>query len=300
MHLTIKTIDLNFQNTPNIIAAYLVPHMKGAVLIECGPGSTRENLQKGLANHGYFIHDVTDVFLTHIHLDHAGAAGWLSNHGANIHVHPIGAPHLQDPTRLLASAARIYGDQMDLLWGETLPVLPEKIIPILDHHIIEVHGVRLTPIETPGHASHHMVFIYDGVCFSGDIGGVRIPGSTAVHAPMPPPEFHLETWRESLIKIRANPISAIAPTHFGIYSDPKWHLTKLSDYLERAERWIRDYLVNNDSQEVLRTAFENWVEEMASQDRLTGQLRQAYELANPSDMSFDGIMRYWRKYRDDA
>ncbi len=114
----IITLDLNFQGNAGIIAAYLIPHAHGAVLIESGPGSTIPALIKALAKHGFSPNDITDVLLTHIHLDHAGAAGWLAQQGARIHVHEIGAPHMINPAKLLASARRIYLENMERLWGE--------------------------------------------------------------------------------------------------------------------------------------------------------------------------------------
>src|SRR4030042_4609731 len=121
-HGTVVTIDLKFMGRANAIAAYLIPHRRGAVLVECGPGSTTTALEVGLSENGFHAEDITDVLLTHIHLDHAGAAGWLARRGARIHVHSAGAPHLLDPEKLLSSAKRIYGDMMDRLWGDFLPV----------------------------------------------------------------------------------------------------------------------------------------------------------------------------------
>ncbi len=121
----IITLDLNFQGKTQTIASYLIRHSTGVVLIESGPGSSLPGLQAGLAANGLSVSDVTHVLLTHIHLDHAGAAGWLARQGAQIYVHPVGAPHMLNPEKLLASAARIYGDQMEKLWGEFLPV-PEN------------------------------------------------------------------------------------------------------------------------------------------------------------------------------
>src|SRR5690606_15095706 len=123
----IVTLDLNFQGRPHAIAAYLIRDADSVVLIESGPGSTLPSLTAGLAAEGLSTRDVTHVLLTHIHLDHAGAAGWLANQGAEIYVHPVGAPHMLNPEKLLASATRIYGDRMDSLWGEFLPVPENKL-----------------------------------------------------------------------------------------------------------------------------------------------------------------------------
>jgi glyoxylase-like metal-dependent hydrolase (beta-lactamase superfamily II) len=290
-------LELDFQNVPGVIASYLLPHAHGAALVESGPGSTKHTLVKRLSEHGYSPADVTDIFLTHIHLDHAGASGWLARQGAKIHVHGFGAPHLKDPTKLLASATRIYGNKMDSLWGEFLSVPTEQISIPQDGELLYVDGLEILPIETPGHASHHFVYLYEGVCFSGDVGGVRMGGLSAIRAPMPPPEFNLETWRSSLDRLSTFSISAIAPTHFGIYPDPIHHIDMLRKYLDRVENWMQIYLPDCIEAANLRPHFETWTNQLAEEDHLDGWSLQAYELANPAFMSADGIFRYWRKFR---
>jgi glyoxylase-like metal-dependent hydrolase (beta-lactamase superfamily II) len=167
------------------------------VLVESGPGSTLSALQSALASEGYSARDVTHLLLTHIHLDHAGAAGWLARQGAEVYVHPVGAPHLLNPEKLLASASRIYGDRMDSLWGEFLSVPEDRLRVAEDAQEIVIGNLRFLPIDTPGHAYHHYAYLFEDVCFTGDIGGVRIPGFPYMRVPMPPPELHLEKWRES-------------------------------------------------------------------------------------------------------
>src|SRR5574341_2172185 len=169
-------LDLNFQGKTQAIASYLIKHSTGAVLIESGPSSTLPGLQAGLAAKGLAASDVTHVRLTHIHLDHAGAAGWLARQGAQIYVHPVGAPHMINPERLLASARRIYGDRMESLWGEFLPVPESQLKVPKDAEEIEIGKLGFLPINTPGHAEHHYAYLFEDICFSGDIGGVRIPG----------------------------------------------------------------------------------------------------------------------------
>ena len=231
----IYTIDLNFNGIAGAIACYLTPHQDGAVLIECGPGSTIPHLVEGIENNGFIIDDITDVLLTHIHLDHAGAAGWLSRQGATIHVHPVGAPHMKDPKKLIASATRIYGDMMDTLWGEFLPVRPQKLNILTDGEDLSISNLNFHPVDTPGHANHHYVYFLDKLCFSGDIGGVRLTGTHHIRVPMPPPEFILESWQDSvgfLIKeLSRGSLSHIAPTHFGIFSDQHWHLSSIKKTL---------------------------------------------------------------------
>jgi glyoxylase-like metal-dependent hydrolase (beta-lactamase superfamily II) len=291
------TIDLEFMGRPGTIASYLLPHRSGAALVECGPGSTLEALQAGLRAHGYTPGDISDVFLTHIHLDHAGAAGWLSRQGARIHVHPVGAPHLLDPEKLLTSAQRIYGEHMQRLWGEFLPVLPDRLSILSDNQTIEIEELRLRTVDTPGHAEHHFAYIFDDVCFSGDIGGVRMHGFQHLRLPMPPPEFHLEKWRQSIKRLQAETFQYIAPTHFGLFSDPQRHLAALWQALDEIEAWMEAVMPANPDFESLNLGFLKWTEQRSLAAGLTVEQLQAYELANPSWMSTYGIQRYWRKQR---
>ena len=171
----IVTLDLNFQGRRQAIASYLIRSGDAVVLIESGPGSTLPGLEAGLAKERLSPRDVTHVLLTHIHLDHAGAAGRLAQQGAEIYVHPVGAPHMLNPEKLLASAARIYGNRMESLWGEFVPVPEEKLHVVRDDEEIEIGELRFRPVNTPGHAGHHYAYIFEDICFSGDVGGVRIP-----------------------------------------------------------------------------------------------------------------------------
>lgn len=293
----IITLDLKFLGFNGAIAAYLIPHASGAALVECGPGSTIEALEAGLAAHGYAFADITDVFLTHIHLDHAGACGRLALYGARIHVHPVGAPHLRDPEKLLSSANRIYGDQMERLWGEFLPV-PEKQLSVLkDEEIVLVDSLSFQAIETPGHADHHFVYLFEGVCFSGDIGGVRLAGVPHIRLPMPPPEFHLEKWRGSLERMRQLDFQRIAPTHFGLYADAGWHLDALSRELDTVQGWIEATLPANPELDAITEQYQAWMKSRSTHDGIQSDQTNVFEITNPSWMSPLGIQRYWRKHR---
>lgn len=294
---SIHVIDLNFLGLPSAIAAYLIPHREGAILVESGPGSTISALESGLKAHGYRVSDVSDVFLTHIHLDHAGAAGWLARQGARVHVHPVGAPHLLNPEKLLASAARLYGDSMEQLWGEFLPVPEERLSVLQDNQVVEVFGLRLRALDTPGHASHHYAYISEDVCFSGDIGGIRIANQRHLRPPMVPPEFNLEQWRASLNRLHKESFTRIAPTHFGLYSDPDWHLAALEKALDQVEAWMLVVLPSDPPLEAVDDAFQNWIVGCAQSDGVPPDIQNIYEAAIPSWMSAQGIYRYWHKYR---
>jgi glyoxylase-like metal-dependent hydrolase (beta-lactamase superfamily II) len=293
-NITIHTIDLNFQDRAVAIAGYLITHKNGAILVESGPGSTIPELKK---SHGCSEADISDVLLTHIHLDHAGASGWLARQGAKIHVHPIGAPHLQDPEKLLTSAGRIYGDQMNSLWGEFLPVPVDLIVIHQDQEVVEIDELKFRAIETPGHASHHFAFLLDRICFCGDIGGVRVAGERHIRLPMAPPEFHPEIWRNSLDKLRQEEISHILPTHFGIYSDVNWHLDAAQAALDSVELWMEKTMPGDLPVEELNAELIKWENHRSQEAGIEGERLIVYETANPSWISTLGIQRYWRKHR---
>jgi glyoxylase-like metal-dependent hydrolase (beta-lactamase superfamily II) len=291
------TLDLNFQGRPHAIASYLIRHNDGAVLIESGPGSTLPALQAGLAKEGLSPRDVTHVLLTHIHLDHAGAAGWLAKQGARIYVHPVGAPHMVHPEKLIASATQIYGDRMQTLWGEFLPVPQSQLIIPKDRDTIEIGNLRFTPINTPGHAEHHYAYLFEDICFSGDVGGVRIPGYRYLRVPMPPPELNLERWHESIARLRKEKFNIIAPTHFGMFDDVPWHLNEVDKGLDTASRWLDEVMLSALPVEDLRRSYTERVMAEGEKVGLTEDVVRAYEVANPLGMSADGLLRYWKKVR---
>ncbi len=293
----IVTLDLNFQGTQNAIASYMLRHSTGVVLVESGPGSTLEGLKAGLSRNGFKPSDVTHVLLTHIHLDHAGAAGWLARQGAQILVHPVGAPHLISPERLLASATRIYGDRMEELWGEFLPVPETQLTVVHDGQEITIGNLRFVPIDTPGHAEHHYAYLFEGTCFSGDVGGVRVFPHPYLRIPMPPPELNLQKWRLSIARLRGEAFERIAPTHFGIHADPVWQLQAVERGLDEAERWLERAMAEHPGIERLRVDFNDWMVAQSIEQNLPPEAVKAYELANPTGMSADGLFRYWNKVR---
>ena len=297
MATSIHTLDLNFQNKTHAIASYLIRDGDAVVLIESGPGSTLAFLEAGLVSHGLTFPDVTHLLLTHIHLDHAGAAGRLARYGAQVYVHPVGAPHLLNPEKLLASAGRIYGERMESLWGEFLPVPGDQLHIVNDAQEIQIGNLRFVALSTPGHAEHHHVYLFEDVCFSGDVGGVRMPGYPYLRVPMPPPELHIEKWRATLKRLREQKFARIAPTHFGIYENPAWQLREVEKNLDAAERWLEATMPADPPVDELRASFTAWIEEEGRQQNLDADAVKAYELANPLGMSADGLQRYWKKVR---
>ncbi len=296
----IHTIDLNFLGKTGTIGVYLVPLTAGAILVETGPGSTIDSLLAGMKKFGFGIEDISDVFLTHIHLDHAGAAGWLAEHGCQIHVHENGALHLINPERLLASAGRLYGDKMDSLWGEFLPVKEDKLTIMHDNEVIRVGNLSIRALDVPGHASHHLVYLIGDACFSGDIAGIRLNPRQYLSLPMPPPDLNIEKWRESIKHLQNYDPTRIVPTHFGVYPDARWHLQAVMDGLDEVEAWMEEKLALNPSLDELRQQFIEFEQSRAQKYHVGKSFVDAQQIANPSFMSADGIFRYWTKFRKPA
>lgn len=294
---TVQPLDLNFQGQAEAIAVYAIPHSDGVALVESGPGSTITALEKALARLGYGLRDVSHVFLTHIHLDHGGAAGFLSSQGAQIHVHPNGAPHLLNPEKLIASATRIYGDKMQTLWGDFLPVAAEKLTVLQDGDQVALGGLQVLALDTPGHAEHHLSYFIDGYCFTGDVGGIRISAYPYLRLPFVPPELHLEKWHASIAKLQALDVRHVVPTHFGIFDDPDWHFNAIHRVLDDVEGWLARVMPGDPPIEELRSGFVAWMEEQGRAIGLPDEVREAYLLANPLGMSADGLQRYWKKFR---
>jgi glyoxylase-like metal-dependent hydrolase (beta-lactamase superfamily II) len=213
----------------------------------------------------------------------------------------VGAPHLVNPEKLLTSASRIYGDMMGPLWGEFLPVPESQLSIPQDNDVIEIGGVCFRALDTPGHAYHHYAYLLDDLAFTGDVGGVRLGGIRHLRLPMPPPEFNLEKWRESLGRLEKafteHNIHRVAPTHFGVYTDPDWHLAAVRDALDEIEAWMEAVMPQDPPIEDLRQRFGAWSRQVSLEKGLDPSLLPVQEAANPAFMSADGIQRYWRKNR---
>ena len=244
----IHTIDLHYLGIPGAIAAYLVvgpPPKREPVLIETGPASTLEHLKSGLKSLGLDLANIRHALVTHIHLDHAGAAGHLARQGTRIYVHEFGAKHLVDPTRLIESASRIYGDQMERLWGTLVPVPQAQITPVHDGDFLDIAGLRLRALETPGHARHHHAFALEEICFVGDVAGISVPGvpepprGKFISVPTPPPEFDLPAWHASIDRLRSQEFARIYLTHYGACDNVDAHFQKLHQWLDEHTDVVR-------------------------------------------------------------
>jgi glyoxylase-like metal-dependent hydrolase (beta-lactamase superfamily II) len=160
--------------------------------------------------------------------------------------------------------------------------------------------LEFLPINTPGHAEHHYAYIFEDICFSGDVGGVRIPGYQYLRIPMVPPELNLERWHASMERLRQEKFARIAPTHFGIYDDPDWQLREVDKGLDDAERWLEKTMSEDPSPpiEALRESFTDWMVEQATEMGLSQDVVNAFTVANPPGMSADGLLRYWKKVKN--
>jgi glyoxylase-like metal-dependent hydrolase (beta-lactamase superfamily II) len=237
----IRTIDTHMHGRPGITAAYLVTGGEKTVLIETGPKSVVDHVFRGLEELG--IEHLDWILVTHIHLDHAGAAGTLAARfgDATIGVHEVGAPHLVDPAKLWSSASRIYGDRMDQLWGGIDPIPADRIHVVADDEVIDLGGASLRAVETPGHAYHHHAFLLDdGSLFTGDALGVRLPDVGLIRPATPPPEFHLTKAIASIERIRGRGATTLLPTHFGPHTegtDPKSVDALCDEAIDALNRW---------------------------------------------------------------
>mgnify|MGYP003347814920 CR=1 FL=1 len=201
----ISYVDLEFRGQPRVVATAVIHHASGVALVDPGPSSCLAALEGGLAELGLTFDDVTDVLLTHVHLDHAGAAGTLCRRNAQlqVHVHERGVRHLVDPSRLIESATRLYGSEMEVLWGDIAPVPASRVVTVRDGDRAVVGTRRLEVAYTPGHAVHHVSFLdaETGTAFVGDVAGIRT-GGTYVRPPTPPPDIDVDAWFASVSRIR--------------------------------------------------------------------------------------------------
>lgn len=293
-----ETIDLNFQGQPEVIASYVLRGPKGVALVETGPGSTVDRMKAELDVLGIELREITDILLTHIHLDHAGAAGRLAREtGATVHVHAVGAPHMIDPSRLLRSAQRIYGDLMEPLWGEFLPVPAEQVHVVDGDAEIEAAGLSLLAIDTPGHAYHHLAYMLDGLCFTGDVAAVRLPGYDHIRLPTPPPDINLPAWRHSLTRLEELRPDRLLLTHFGaVTEDVVTHLRGVAAGLDAYADFFRPRWQADEPVESATIAFQRWVAQQAEADGCNPDAVHRYEVVVPSYMQATGMYRYFRKF----
>jgi glyoxylase-like metal-dependent hydrolase (beta-lactamase superfamily II) len=266
-------IDLYHNGRARSVCCYVLDTDDGPALFDCGPTTTIPALKSGVAEQGLELLDVRHLLLSHIHLDHAGAAGVLvrEHPSLQVHVSEIGAPHLIEPERLERSARRLYGETFDTLWGELAPVPRENV------HVVGSRVLGLDCFPTPGHASHHVSYLdRDGTLYAGDAAGVRIQPGRVVLPPTPPPEFDLAGWQATLEEIERHDPQRLALIHFGIADDPQRHLAELS--LELYD-WA------------------DFVRGGAGEDEFVAYVRAELADAGESLEDWDGAMPFWQSFR---
>jgi glyoxylase-like metal-dependent hydrolase (beta-lactamase superfamily II) len=289
----IHIIDLDFLGEHQAIGAFLIETNEGPILIEAGPESTWPQLKEGINRLGYEPEDIHRVFLTHIHFDHAGAAWKMAELGAVIYVHPLGLPHLASPERLWNSAAQIYGDDMDRLWGQMNPIPESQLIEVQDGEVLRFGELELKALHTPGHAVHHIAWQLGDCIFTGDVAGVKINQGPVV-PPCPPPDIHLENWKASIALLRNQNANNFYLTHFGKITEPDSHLDELEAILDDWANWIKPfYNQKKDPQEIV-SDFIVYTQGQLKDKKVQETDMQRYELANPSWMSVAGLLRYWK------
>jgi glyoxylase-like metal-dependent hydrolase (beta-lactamase superfamily II) len=291
-------VDLNFLGRPGIIATAVLQAAGGVAIVDPGPSTTLDGLLKSLGAQGITVRDVRQVLLTHIHLDHAGATGSLlqMNPAIDVFVHERGARHLVDPSKLVASATRLYGEDMDRLWGAVLPVPAARITSLRGGERLSAGGRELEVAPTPGHALHHVSYFdrSSGVAFVGDTAGIRRGDGSYIMPPTPPPDIDLEAWRESADRILAWEPETLFLTHFGPFRGARMHFQELFERLDSWSGIVRRLLADASIDEQERE--RRFVEEGRLEIRRTvgeGEAEQ-YTRAGRLDYSWQGLARYWR------
>jgi glyoxylase-like metal-dependent hydrolase (beta-lactamase superfamily II) len=293
-----RLIDLEHGGRPESVAACLLETRDGPALVDPGPTSTLPKLEAGLEKHGYAIADLSALLLTHIHLDHAGASGTLArmNPRLRVYVHEAGAPHVTDPSKLLASATRLYGARMEELWGEVAPVPADRVSVLEGGERLSIGERTIEVAYTPGHAWHHVTYFEPatGTAFVGDTGGLRTPGMPWVLPVTPPPDFDLEAWYGSIDRILAWKPSRIVLTHFGPAEDPASHLEELRRGLGEWAGYARETLALDASDPDRVRAFvarlESWTD-----GRIPAERARRFLASAAPEACWSGLARYWRK-----
>tara|TARA_X000000950_G_C13799074_1_gene612735 strand:- start:337 stop:1224 length:888 start_codon:yes stop_codon:yes gene_type:complete len=292
----IKTIDLNFQGIKSTVACFLLKINKELALIECGPESCLKHLKNEIKKNGEDVRNIKHVFLTHIHLDHAGAAWWFAKNGANIYVHPFGERHLVNPEKLIYSAEIIYGNNMKRLWGDIKAINENKVIPVKDKERIKINDMEIKALHTPGHAKHHISWVIGDSIFTGDVVGAKINHGPLVPA-CPPPDINIKEWEKSLEIIKKENPKYLYFTHFGKFSYNEREVVDLQNTLKEWLIWVKK---NEDIGEpILIEKFESYINKSLKNKLIDDETIEQYYIANPPYMSILGLKRVLMKNKYD-
>lgn len=287
-----KLLDLNFLGLPHTIGSYLMESGSHKILIETGPASVLTTFKEQLKTNNLSIEEISDVFLTHIHLDHSGGAWAFAQKKAQIYVHPRGVKHLVNPDKLIASASMIYGAQMERLWGEINEIDASKVQGVENEQVIKLNNLLFKAYHTPGHANHHIAWAVDDLLFTGDVAGVKMVENGPVIPPCPPPDIDIPLWLKSIATIRNLNPKKLCLTHYGMISDCNNHLDELEERLLNWVEWLRPFAENEEPIDKVTPKFIEMVMKSYQEKKLTETEIGYYEKANPSFMSVLGIIRY--------
>jgi glyoxylase-like metal-dependent hydrolase (beta-lactamase superfamily II) len=294
----VHTLDLHFQNTPGLIASYVIEGDDGLALIETGPGSTLTTLRSALHALGFAEKDVRHVLVTHIHLDHAGAAGWWAQQGAQVYCHANAARHLIDPVKLIASARMVYQEQMDALWGQMLPAPAERVTVLNDGDRLSLGGgAELIAWDTPGHARHHLAFLLGGSCFTGDVAGMRLLGTDYLSVTTAPPQFEPGPYIASVDRLAAAGLERLYLTHFGEVLDAAEHLARYGERLRQVHEAVRADLAAGQDAAAVRASHAAREHALATSLGITESDWQRLQMSNGTSMCADGIRLCLEKAR---
>lgn len=289
--------DLDHMGRPRVIATALLVGPDGIAVVDPGPASTLPTLRRHLASAGASVADITQILVTHIHLDHSGGSGTLvrENPKIRVHVHQVGAPHLVDPSKLVASAGRLYGDAMDSLWGEVLPVPAASLHVLQGGERLAAGGRTWDVAFTPGHASHHVCFFSAdaGIAFVGDTAGVQVSQDGFVLPPTPPPDIDMVRWMQSLALIEGWHPQTLFLTHFGPVDRVTTHLAELRDHMQLVERLADAALTLPGDDAVRETWFIDQVRSYLARNMSDSDVR-VYEAAGRLDLNWRGLVRHAR------
>jgi glyoxylase-like metal-dependent hydrolase (beta-lactamase superfamily II) len=288
---------LQFLGRSHAIATAVLQSAGGAALVDPGPTTCLPTLERGLEAQGVRLADVRHILLTHIHLDHAGATGTIvrAYPHVKVFVHERGATHMADPKKLIDSATRLYGADMDRLWGEFAAVPAENLIVLAGGERIEAGGRAFDVAYTPGHAAHHVSYFdaASGLAFVGDTAGVRIDAGYVL-PPTPPPDIDVEAWQGSVNQLDRWSPETLFLTHFGPVGNPRPHLQTLMENLHEMAGWVRRTLSDPGTDEERSRAFAEQLRRRMRQ-QMTDLQMAAYPVAAPFEMLWLGLARYWRK-----
>jgi glyoxylase-like metal-dependent hydrolase (beta-lactamase superfamily II) len=289
--------DLEHQGEPYLVAACLLESDGGVALIDPGPSAALGTFRRKIAEHGISVTDIRTILLTHIHLDHAGATGFLVQQNPNIqvYVHESAAPHLRDPGRLLKSARRVYGDQLEIQWGGITPVPAENLHALADGDHLHLGRREIVAAYTPGHAAHHVCYLDTdtGIAFVGDTAGIRVPGKPHVFPWAPPPEVQIQHWRSSIEKIQSWGPEMLFLTHFGTVECVSWHL---ADFDRRLQEWsslVKNSLADSRSDSERAASFSQTVLKQIQQLLPYNDVTRLLKLCS-LEACWYGLARYWR------